>query len=72
DVNWFKSIELRTRWCRRGYIRESLRLSLGTHGHMKCQFDGILKSKDIVFMDLYKRVFPKWTYVTIVDSTTRK
>ena len=30
--------------------------------HLKCSFDGKLKSQDTVLMNLYKRVFPKWTY----------
>ena len=29
---------------------------------MKCVFDGQIKSQDTIMMNLYKRVFPKWTY----------
>ncbi|XP_071873874.1 tsr1 ribosome assembly factor [Bombus fervidus] len=58
DINWFKPVELRTKYGRRGHIKEPL----GTHGHMKCVFNGQLKSQDTILMNLYKRVFPKWTY----------
>ncbi|KZC09196.1 PREDICTED: pre-rRNA-processing protein TSR1 homolog [Dufourea novaeangliae] len=70
DIHWFKPVELRTKYGRRGHIKEPL----GTHGHMKCVFNGQLKSQDTIMMNLYKRVFPKWTYepVLLTQSSNRE
>ncbi|KAI1727651.1 pre-rRNA-processing protein TSR1 like protein [Ditylenchus destructor] len=64
DVHWFKPVEVYTPKGRRGHIKEPL----GIHGLFKCVFDQPLNTQDSVLMNLYKRVFPKWTYNSRVNE----
>ena len=45
---------------------------LGTYGHMKCQFYGFVKSQDTIFMNLCKRIYPKWTYRPLTSPEEKK
>ncbi|CAL9239318.1 unnamed protein product [Arabidopsis halleri] len=56
DVKWFKPVEVWSKCGRRGRVKEPV----GTHGAMKCIFNGVVQQHDIVCMNLYKRAYPKW------------
>uniref|UniRef100_A0A1I7SWN2 Pre-rRNA-processing protein TSR1 homolog n=1 Tax=Bursaphelenchus xylophilus TaxID=6326 RepID=A0A1I7SWN2_BURXY len=58
DIDWFKPVELYTDNGHRGHIKDSI----GTHGLMKCVFNLPLGKQDAVKMNLFKRVFPRWTF----------
>lgn len=59
DVKWFQPVDIYTKLGRRGKITKAV----GTHGLFKVALNDQIMQHDIICMDLYKRVFPKWTTV---------
>lgn len=59
DIKWFQPVDLYTKFGRRGKITKAV----GTHGLFKAVLNDQIMQHDVVCMDLYKRVFPKWTTV---------
>ncbi|CCG83752.1 protein of unknown function [Taphrina deformans PYCC 5710] len=55
DVNFFKAVQLTSKYGRTGYIKEPL----GTHGYMKTTWDKQLQGVDTILMPLYKRIYPR-------------
>ncbi|RHW71134.1 pre-rrna-processing protein tsr1 like protein [Trypanosoma brucei equiperdum] len=68
DVQWFQSVDLRTRLGRRGKIIKAV----GTRGLFKASLNDQVMQHDLVCMDLYKRVFPKWTTLPFCISDVPK
>ncbi|KNC45900.1 ribosome biogenesis protein tsr1 [Thecamonas trahens ATCC 50062] len=65
DIRYFKKIECYTKYGRRGHITDSI----GTHGYMKMQFDGVLDARDTICLPLFTRLFPR-NNTRIIDADT--
>lgn len=64
DINWFKPVQVITKYGLTGHIRESL----GTHGKMKCLFNRPLAQHDTVMMNLYRRVYPRYIEGALIGA----
>lgn len=64
DIKWFQPVDLYTKFGRRGKITKPV----GTHGLFKAVLNDQIMQHDVVCMDLFKRVFPKWTTVAFSMS----
>nr|CCM13110.1 hypothetical protein, conserved [Leishmania guyanensis] len=64
DIKWFKPVDLYTKLGRRGKVTKPV----GTHGLFKAVLNDQIMQHDVVCMDLFKRVFPKWTTVAFSMS----
>ena len=56
DVRWFMPVDIYTKFGRRGKILKAV----GTKGLFKATLNDQIMQHDVICMDLYKRVFPKW------------
>ena len=56
DILYYIKNEVYTKQGLNGRIKETL----GTKGHMKVLFNGYMKPNDLVCMNLYKRIYPKY------------
>ena len=62
DIRWFKPLELWTKYGMRGKIKDAI----GTHGHMKCLFNGVIQQRDTICATMCKRVYPKFPARVII------
>ena len=51
---------VQTSSCGPNAARGKIKDAIGTHGHMKCLFNGVIQQRDTICATMYKRVYPKF------------